>query len=58
VLAMLDALEPHPAYVLNTRLDMLAYNSASCRLLGDLDAVPASQRNVMRLAFTRPSWQA
>jgi transcriptional regulator with XRE-family HTH domain len=56
VLAMLDALEPHPAYVVNTRWDLLAYNSASCRLLGDLGAVPASQRNVMRLAFTQPSW--
>ncbi len=55
---MLAQLEPFPACVQNARYDILAYNRTYGRLLGDLDALPAEDRNCMWLAFTDPEWKA
>ncbi|MFG3257885.1 helix-turn-helix transcriptional regulator [Streptomyces sp. NPDC048172] len=55
---MLTRLEPFPACVQNARYDILAYNRVYGRLLGDLDAHPACDRNCMWLAFTDPDWGA
>jgi len=52
VRTLLDQLEPLPAAVLNSRFDILAFNRAYTRILGDLDALPFEDRNVMWLAFT------
>ncbi|MFJ6795099.1 helix-turn-helix domain-containing protein [Streptomyces sp. NPDC091268] len=56
--AMLDQLDPLPAYVQNSRYDILAYNTTYGRLLGDLDRVPPEDRNCLWLAFTDADWRA
>ncbi|MBP2320203.1 transcriptional regulator with XRE-family HTH domain [Kibdelosporangium banguiense] len=52
---VLRQLEPLPAVVLNSRMDILGYNSVYAWLL-DLDDVPFEDRNTMVLAFTHPLW--
>lgn len=49
---LLDKIEPMPAAVLNSRYDILAYNRAYTRIVGDLDAIPFEDRNLLWLAFT------
>ncbi len=53
----LQQLEPLPACVMNSRYDILAYNTTYGRLVDDLDALPVDERNVMWLVFTNPAWQ-
>lgn len=55
---MLTRLEPIPACIQNSRYDILAYNRTYGRLLGDLDAVPAEDRNCILLVHTNKEWQA
>ncbi|MGW7001735.1 helix-turn-helix transcriptional regulator [Streptomyces sp. NPDC054933] len=57
VRATMEQLEPLPACVMNSRYDILAYNRAYGRLVDDLDALPAEDRNVMWLVFTDPVWR-
>jgi transcriptional regulator with XRE-family HTH domain len=57
VRAMLDALTPIPASVQNSRFDVLAYNGVYGRLLGDLDALPLEDRNMLWLSFTHRAWR-
>lgn len=57
VRAVLDQLGPLPACVVNPRYDLIAYNRVYRRLVGDLDAVPPEDRNIMWLAFTDPAWR-
>jgi transcriptional regulator with XRE-family HTH domain len=54
---IVDALEPYPACVLNSRWDLLAYNRVYASFFADLDAIPAEERNCMWLAFTDPEWR-
>jgi MmyB-like transcription regulator ligand binding domain/Helix-turn-helix domain len=54
---ILEQLEPFPAAVVNSRFDILAYNRTYGRLVCDLDALPAEDRNLMWLAFTHPDWR-
>ncbi|MGW1804360.1 helix-turn-helix transcriptional regulator [Streptomyces sp. NPDC002078] len=56
--AMLRQLEPIPACVQNSRYDILAYNLTYGRLLGDLDAIPAEDRNCILLTYTNKEWQS
>jgi transcriptional regulator with XRE-family HTH domain len=58
------AMWPTPAWVLNHRLDVLAWNTAAAALLTDWGALPVSQRNMLRFALFDPaarvlygSWQ-
>jgi hypothetical protein len=53
VRAVLDKLDPYPAFVSNARYDLIAYNRAYQVLLGDLDALPADERNSLWLIFTK-----
>lgn len=53
VLAMLNGIRPFPAYVINGRWDLLAYNPEASALLGGFDGVPPAERNIMWLAFGR-----
>ncbi len=53
VRAMLDKLDPFPAFVSNGRYDLLAYNRAYQVLVGDLDALPVEERNILWLMFTK-----
>ncbi|RDI54118.1 helix-turn-helix transcriptional regulator [Nocardia mexicana] len=47
VLRMLERFTEIPAYVLNARYDVLAWNTLAASLIGDF----ASERNLLRLAF-------
>ncbi|MGW0893798.1 helix-turn-helix transcriptional regulator [Saccharopolyspora sp. NPDC002578] len=51
VLRLLDRLGTVPAYVLNARHDVLAWNPAAAALLVDFAALPAPERNILRLAM-------
>jgi PAS domain-containing protein len=56
VRAILDAIG-NPAYVHNSRFDVLGWNGANTRMFGDFAAVPEAERNVVRLMFTRPHYR-
>jgi transcriptional regulator with XRE-family HTH domain len=45
------------AYVLNGRWDVLAWNEAAVRLLGDFGALPPADRNILRMLFLWPHWR-
>jgi transcriptional regulator with XRE-family HTH domain len=53
VRAVLDKLDPYPAFVTNGRFDLLAYNRAYRVVIGDLDALPFEERNSLWLIFTK-----
>jgi transcriptional regulator with XRE-family HTH domain len=46
------------AYVLNGRWDVLAWNEAAVRLLGDFAALPTADRNILRMIFLWPHWRS
>ncbi|MET7694906.1 helix-turn-helix transcriptional regulator [Streptomyces sp. NPDC005483] len=52
---LLDQLTHTPALVLGKRLDILAWNPTATALYTDFAAVPAHQRNYLRLMFTDPA---
>lgn len=54
---LIDQLAPFPASVVNTRLDLLAYNRVYASFFDDLDAIPIEDRNVLWLSFTHPAWR-
>jgi transcriptional regulator with XRE-family HTH domain len=56
--AVLAQLVPFPASIVNARFDLLAYNEPYRRLITDLDATPADDRNLLWLAFTHPAWRS
>jgi transcriptional regulator with XRE-family HTH domain len=58
VQALIDQLEPFPAMVVSSRLDLLAYNRAYASFFDDLETVPIEDRNILWLVFTHPQWQA
>jgi transcriptional regulator with XRE-family HTH domain len=58
VQAMLDELDPCPAYVLNARYDVLAWNRAEAALVCDFDRLPGADRNILWLMFTDPAWRS
>ncbi|MCB8820122.1 helix-turn-helix transcriptional regulator [Microvirga rosea] len=51
-------LDPQPAYALNGLWNIIAWNEAACALLGDFSAVPAEERNLMRLLFLDAGWRS
>jgi transcriptional regulator with XRE-family HTH domain len=55
---LIDQLEPFPAMVVNSRLDLLAYNRVYASFFDDLETVPIEDRNILWLAFTHPEWHA
>jgi transcriptional regulator with XRE-family HTH domain len=54
---LIDQLEPFPASVVNSRLDLLAYNRVYASFFDDLDTIPIEDRNVLWLSFTHPDWR-
>jgi transcriptional regulator with XRE-family HTH domain len=50
---LLDTLQT-PAYVLDAKYDVLAWNRLAIPFIGDLDTVPPRDRNVIRWLFQRP----
>lgn len=55
---LLAQLTSTPAIVLGKRMDLLAWNPAAAALYLDFDAVPAAERNYVRLVFTSPVLRA
>ena len=46
-----------PAYVLNGRWDVLAWNEATCRMLGDFGSLASGDRNILRMIFLWDHWR-
>jgi transcriptional regulator with XRE-family HTH domain len=46
-----------PAYVLNGRWDVLAWNPPACRMLGDFAALASEDRNILRMIFLWEHWR-
>jgi transcriptional regulator with XRE-family HTH domain len=55
---LLEQLTDTPALVLGRRLDVLQWNRAAAALFTDFGAVPAAQRNYLRLLFLHPGVRA
>jgi transcriptional regulator with XRE-family HTH domain len=55
---LVDQLEPFPAMVVNSRLDLLAYNRIYASFFDDLDTIEIEDRNILWLAHTHPQWRA
>jgi transcriptional regulator with XRE-family HTH domain len=55
---LIDQLEPFPAMVVNSRLDLLAYNRVYASFFEALPTIPIEDRNILWLSFTHPQWQA
>ncbi|WP_169738303.1 helix-turn-helix transcriptional regulator [Patulibacter minatonensis] len=63
--AIVEGLEPYPAYLLGPRMDVLAWNAAATRLLGTPTAAPDGTTNLLWWMFTAdgaddrgPQWHA
>lgn len=61
---VLDSLETSPAYVKTSTWDVVAWNHASTHVLTDYGALPAGQRNILRVVFgsmalrrKMPNWE-
>jgi len=52
---LIENLGANPAWVLGRRWDYLAWNSAACAILGDLDDVPPAARNHLWMHFMDPA---
>ena len=53
--AILDKLDPHPAYVLNERFDMIAWNRSASLVFSYSTQTPERDRNVIRRLVTDPA---
>src|SRR5690349_15148506 len=49
LVATLGGLAPHPAYVTNERLDVIAWNPPAAMLLGDFARIAPERRNLIHL---------
>lgn len=52
VLRLLERLGTVPAYVLDARYDIVAWNAMAAALITDFSLLPSSQRNVLRMSIT------
>jgi transcriptional regulator with XRE-family HTH domain len=51
--AVVDALVPNPAYLIGPRTDVLAWNSAAIRVIGEPQTAPDGRPNLLWWLFTR-----
>lgn len=51
---LLVGLAETPAYIVNRRMDILAWNPLAAALITDFGAIPENRRNYVRLVFTDP----
>lgn len=49
---VLDSLEPNPAYLVDLRWNLVAWNKGATSVFGDFGVFESSERNLMWLAFT------
>lgn len=54
MLHLISFLEEVPAYVIDAKYDILAWNPMASVLMGDLDSLPADNLNVIRWVFRSP----
>ncbi|TJZ50353.1 helix-turn-helix domain-containing protein [Streptomyces piniterrae] len=52
---LVDALEPHPAYLLDANWDLVGWNRAEAGLIGDPAELAPSERNLIWLVFMDPA---
>jgi transcriptional regulator with XRE-family HTH domain len=50
---LIDSLTETPAYVVNARYDVLAWNTMATHFIGDLSGYPVKDRNMIRWTFSR-----
>lgn len=55
---LLDGMHDIPAMVLNRRMDVLAWNRGAAALLTDFAALPAPERNLIRLTFLDDAYRS
>jgi transcriptional regulator with XRE-family HTH domain len=55
---ILDTMGIYPAWVLSPRWDIIAWNQAACRMLGDFGAMTSRERHLLWLLFTDPQYRA
>ena len=55
---LVQAIDPVPAYVRNSRLDILAWNPAVADLFVDYDGLQPHERNTLRLLFLYPPYRS
>jgi hypothetical protein len=55
---LLDALEASPALIKTATWDVVAWNRAAAAVLTDYGALPAGQRNILRMVFGDPRVRA
>lgn len=58
VQAILNALEPLPAVLINSRYDVLAFNQAHEDLILEWHSLPCEERNLLWCVFTKPDLRA
>jgi transcriptional regulator with XRE-family HTH domain len=52
---LLDSLPETPAYVVDAKYDVLAWNTLAAHFIGDLSGVPETDRNMIRWVFRLPA---
>lgn len=52
---VLTSMDPNPAYVLNSRWDLAAWNRAATNVFGDFNRLPQQERNLVWLTFMDPA---
>jgi transcriptional regulator with XRE-family HTH domain len=52
---LLDSLRETPAYVVDAKYDILAWNALATHFIGDLSQVPETDRNMIRWVFRLPA---
>lgn len=57
IIAMVDALNPHPAFVRRDNLDILYWNTAASTQIFDWSKVTASDRNSLKLMFINDEYR-
>ncbi len=55
---LLDSMPETPAYVVDAKYDVLAWNSLATHFVGDLSGVPEADRNMLRWMFRLPATAA
>ncbi|AWN28521.1 helix-turn-helix transcriptional regulator [Streptomyces sp. NEAU-S7GS2] len=55
---LVDALEPHPAYLLDANWDLVGWNRAEAGLIGDPGELEPAERNLLWLVFMDPAMRA
>jgi transcriptional regulator with XRE-family HTH domain len=55
---MMTKLDPYPVVVRNARCDLLGYNRGYAWLMGDVDAIPSEDRNLLVQCLLNPAWRA